>query len=559
MSNSERGSPSEDLINSLLQHYQNGRLSDAEKLAIEITRKFPKHQFAWKVLGVLFEARGSKTEAVEANQTAVALSPQDAEAHNNLGNTLKELGRLKEAESSYNKAIALMPNYAEAYCNLGITLHGLGRLDKSEASYNQAIALKPELAEAHINLGITLQELGRLKEAEASYNQAIKLTPDDAEAYCNLGNALKELGRLNDAETSFTKAIALMPNFAEAHSNLGVVFQELGRLEESKESFIKAIALMPNFMDAARNLVKLPVGYLDLHALNLCEKAVGTLDNSLEHQIKYFFFQGNLLKHRGFLDQSFVMFCKANKLKLGLSRDKVKVAAKKNIDSLMRIKKWVPSLPQLAGKGLTKLFIMGPSKSGKSSLEHILSKSSYVKTLYETIEHNQLIKDNGYRGDTNELLFENLFAQSEGKLLNESYEVVTCTNPGSIFYSDYLIDMLPDTYFIIIKRDLKDVSPEIFTTEYKTENIHSCDANEISNYLDVYYRICQSLALKVPERCLTVSFEDIIRAPEYIAGQVSELISRALNIKYSEQDNASLEFESLFRTQYATMITQSKK
>ena len=559
MSNSERGSPSEDLINSLLQHYQNGRLSDAEKLAIEITREFPKHQFAWKVLGVLFEARGSKTEAVEANQTAVALSPQDAEAHNNLGNTLKELGRLKEAESSYNKAIALMPNYAEAYCNLGITLHGLGKLDKSEASYNQAIALKPELAEAHINLGITLQELGRLKEAEASYNQAIKLTPDDAEAYCNLGNALKELGRLNDAETSFTKAIALMPNFAEAHSNLGVVFQELGRLEESKESFIKAIALMPNFMDAARNLVKLPVGYLDLHALNLCEKAVGTLDNSLEHQIKYFFFQGNLLKHRGFLDQSFVMFCKANKLKLGLSRDKVKVAAKKNIDSLMRIKKWVPSLPQLAGKGLTKLFIMGPSKSGKSSLEHILSKSSYVKTLYETIEHNQLIKDNGYRGDTNELLFENLFAQSEGKLLNESYEVVTCTNPGSIFYSDYLIDMLPDTYFIIIKRDLKDVSPEIFTTEYKTENIHSCDANEISNYLDVYYRICQSLALKVPERCLTVSFEDIIRAPEYIVGQVSELISKALNVKYSEQDNASLEFESLFRTQYATMITQSKK
>ena len=166
MSNSERGSPSENLINSLLQHYQNGRLSDAEKLAVEITREFPKHQFAWKVLGVLLEARGSKTEAVEANQTAVTLSPQDAEAHNNLGNTLKELGRLKEAETSYNQAIALMPNYAEAYCNLGITLHGLGKLDKSEASYNQAIALKPELAEAHINLGITLQELGRLKEAE---------------------------------------------------------------------------------------------------------------------------------------------------------------------------------------------------------------------------------------------------------------------------------------------------------------------------------------------------------------------------------------------------------
>ena len=147
----------------------------------------------------------------------------------------------------------------------------------------------------------------------------------------------------------------------------------------------------------------------------------------------------------------------------------------------------MPSLTQLAGKGLTKLFIMGPSKSGKSSLEHILSASPYVKTLYETIKHNELIKNDGGGKDSSELLFENLFSQSEGKLLDEGYEVVTCTNPGSIFYSDYLIDMLPDTYFIVIKRDSKDVSPEIFTTEYKTENIHSSDANEISNYLDVYY------------------------------------------------------------------------
>ena len=82
------------------------------------------------------------------------------------------------------------------------------------------------------------------------------------------------------------------------------------------------------------------------------------------------------------------------------------------------------------------------------------------------------------------------------------------------------------------------------------DNDGVCDANEISNYLDVYYRICQSLTLKVPERCLTVSFEDIVKAPEYLVGQVSELIGRALNVKYSEQDNASLEYESLFRTQY---------
>ena len=44
-------------------------------------------------------------------QKAVTLSPQDPEAHSNMGVTLKELGRLDEAEASYNQAIALKPDY----------------------------------------------------------------------------------------------------------------------------------------------------------------------------------------------------------------------------------------------------------------------------------------------------------------------------------------------------------------------------------------------------------------------------------------------------------------
>ena len=103
-------SPPQDLLNSLLGHYQNGRLSDAEKLAVRITQDFPEHQFAWKVLGALLGALGRKAEAVDANQTAVALSPQDAEAHSNLGITLQELGRLNEAEASYTQAISLKPD-----------------------------------------------------------------------------------------------------------------------------------------------------------------------------------------------------------------------------------------------------------------------------------------------------------------------------------------------------------------------------------------------------------------------------------------------------------------
>ena len=114
--------PSQEQLSSLLEHYQNGRFSDAEKLAKFITQEFPKHQFGWKVLGAVLQQTGRSVESLIPMQKSVQLAPQDAEAHSNLGATLKEAGRLDEAEASYKRAIALKPDYEEAYSNLGATL-----------------------------------------------------------------------------------------------------------------------------------------------------------------------------------------------------------------------------------------------------------------------------------------------------------------------------------------------------------------------------------------------------------------------------------------------------
>ena len=248
--------PPQILLSRLLEHYQSGRLGDAEILALSITRDFPNDNFSWMILAAVFKAIGRNTEALNANQTAVELSPQDAEAHSNLGVTLQELGRLNEAEVSLRQAIVLRPNYPEAHNNLGNALKEQGRLDEAEASYRQAIVLKPGYANAHSNLGATLQELSRLDEAEASYIQAIALRPNYAEAYSNLGVTLQELGRLDEAEARYIQAIVLKPNYAEAYSNLGVTLQELGRLEEAEESLKHAITLKPDFALAHYGLTK---------------------------------------------------------------------------------------------------------------------------------------------------------------------------------------------------------------------------------------------------------------------------------------------------------------
>ena len=205
--------PSDAEINNLLQCFQNGQYDDAEKLAQFLTERFPKHQFAWKVLGAVLQLTGRMPEALVANQKSVQLVPQDAEAHSNLGATLQANRRLDEAVASYTQAIAVKPDYAEAYNNLGITLRDLGRLEESEASYTKAIALKPDYTEAHSNLGITLQDLGRLSEAEASYTKAIALKPDYAAAFWNLSSCEKTI---KDAEHWIDKCLIADANYLEA-------------------------------------------------------------------------------------------------------------------------------------------------------------------------------------------------------------------------------------------------------------------------------------------------------------------------------------------------------
>ena len=164
----ESVSPSQQQLNNLLKYYQAGRLDVAEKLAISITKDFPKHQFGWKVLGAVLAATGRKSEAVDANQTAVALSPQNAEAHNNLGTILQELGRLDEALASYSQAIALKPDYAVAHKHLT----SMKKFDRQDEQYSkmQELYLDKNISEeqrCHINFGLAkaCEDLGNFERA----------------------------------------------------------------------------------------------------------------------------------------------------------------------------------------------------------------------------------------------------------------------------------------------------------------------------------------------------------------------------------------------------------
>ena len=264
--------PNQSELNSLLEHYQNGRYKDAEKLALILTDKFRTHPFGWKVLGAVLNQTGRISEGLIACQKSVTLAPENAEAHYNLGVTLKELGRFEEAEESYRKAIALAPENAKAHYNLGNTLKEFGRLEEAEKSYRQAIALKLDFAAAHNNLGITLKELGRLEEAEESYRQAIALKPDFAEALLNRGQLSFDKGEFEIAlryfdlcNTKRSRARALSSLYALGR--IEDIYKRIETLSEVDDEnlWIAAIAAFlaeREKKDTAHNFCKNPLEFI---------------------------------------------------------------------------------------------------------------------------------------------------------------------------------------------------------------------------------------------------------------------------------------------------------
>jgi Flp pilus assembly protein TadD len=59
--------------------------------------------------------------------------PECAEAHNNLGNALRDLGRPGEAAAEYLEAVRLRTNIPEVHLSLGLSL-------KEQGQYAEAVA-----------------------------------------------------------------------------------------------------------------------------------------------------------------------------------------------------------------------------------------------------------------------------------------------------------------------------------------------------------------------------------------------------------------------------------
>lgn len=93
------------------------------------------------------------------------------------GNRHMKAKRFPEAVAAFQQAVRARPDFAEAHSNLGYSLRNTGQLDQAIASYQEAIRLKPNLAEAREYLGVAYVLKGDEQAALEQHQVLQRLNP----------------------------------------------------------------------------------------------------------------------------------------------------------------------------------------------------------------------------------------------------------------------------------------------------------------------------------------------------------------------------------------------
>ena len=146
-------------------------------------------------------------DSVSVFARAVAVTENNAVAHNNLGVALANAGRSREAIDHYAAALQLKPRYTSAEYNLGIELVAVDEPAQAETHFLKALALDPDDHLLHNNLGVVLAQQGKYEPALGHFQRAIQLEPDYPKSYYNLAMALEKLGQPGAAVTNYSVAL----------------------------------------------------------------------------------------------------------------------------------------------------------------------------------------------------------------------------------------------------------------------------------------------------------------------------------------------------------------
>jgi tetratricopeptide (TPR) repeat protein len=119
----------------------------------------------------------TSARAIECYERALALDPDFADAHCNLGTVHYNVGRRALARAAWQRALAIVPGHVEAHFNLASLLEDEDQNEAALHHLREAMRADPLYADVRLSLALLYEKLGLPRRAREHWRRYLQLAP----------------------------------------------------------------------------------------------------------------------------------------------------------------------------------------------------------------------------------------------------------------------------------------------------------------------------------------------------------------------------------------------
>jgi Flp pilus assembly protein TadD len=449
---------------------------------------------------------------------------------------LRQQGKLDRAETIAYSLVRRHPGYVAALHTLGLVYLDKGDYERALDCLVRASMLDPANWMTLTALSLAYLRLGASEMAAQTLEKALAIRPRDASILSSLGEIHREEREYEAAQQAYRQALALDPCMETPAAGLALCLASLGRSAEAATVVGEAYGRGVRTLRLLHVMTTLPSGTVPIDILDALDRlAAGPNTTDPAFRNTFLFARAAALDAAGRHTEAWETLVAANRPLAAEYQAELKANIARREKSLARLRA-ISGSPQRAtgGEHPISLFILGPSRSGKTTLERLVGSLGRVKTGCEVPIVEKAVRRTFQAaaiptsGRPEDLpvdllpLFREKYLEDLARRAGTS-RVFTNTLPGHIHNAGLLASVIPNVRFLLVKRSVEDVLWRIYLTKYLYGNAYAYDLAAIRDHLDWYNSMIDLTAKKLPEISQVVSYEAMVDDPAATLHRVTAL------------------------------------
>jgi tetratricopeptide (TPR) repeat protein len=441
---------------------------------------------------------------------------------------LRLQGKFDQAQAICEPLVRQYPEYFGALQTLGLIYADKGQYPQALGCLVRAVMLSPRSWNALTALSGVYLQLGATEMAAQTLEQASLIKPQDPTILVTLGEIYREEREYELARDAYRKAFEVDPTLQAAAIGLVSSYVDLGQYAEAAEILDRLIRSGNRSLAVVAALNRLPSSFVTVDVLSELKKIVRDKnEDAAEFENSVAFIRATALDKIGRHAEAWQLLVTANRaIHLARAEDLRDQSETQRANLAQLREKHVKALGdrRSGGARTISLFILGPSRSGKTTMEALTATLDGVKRGYENPSVEKAVRETFHSaGLLTSRLFEVLSPELDSHCrriyLEElarragAAKVFTNTHPVRIHDAARVAAAFPNVRFIFVKRNLEDNLIRIYMRKYNRGNDYAYDLESARAHIIWYHHMIDLLVGKLPDITRVIHYEDMVADP----------------------------------------------